>query len=158
MSEVLVNMPMAHAALIDLDATWPMQIGLFLLTYTFLTLLFFKPYIALLRERDAKTRGLRDRAADLLRRAREAEAGLEARLSEARGEAVRVRRALAEDGLHIRDRIVETERTRVQADIDGQLVLLEAKRTEAMARVDAIATELSALVQGRLRSADGRTQ
>ena len=55
MPEVAVNVPVLHAALVDLDATYLIQGVLFLVLYAILSRVFFSPYIGFLRRRDEAT-------------------------------------------------------------------------------------------------------
>ena len=121
-----VSTPVLRAGLIDLDVTWLVQIGLFLLVYAVLAFGFFRPYAARLRRRDEATKGRRETAAAMLAEARAIEQKVDVRLAEARAEAVRIRRELVDEGRAQRDRLVQVERERVQAEVDAALAQLEA--------------------------------
>ena len=101
-----VSTPVLRAGLIDLDVTWLVQIGLFLLVYAVLAFGFFRPYAALLRRRDAATKGRKEHAAALLAEAQALEQKVEGRLADARAQAMQIRRDLVEEGRAQRDRIV----------------------------------------------------
>jgi F0F1-type ATP synthase membrane subunit b/b' len=152
MTEILLTAPtVRQAGLVDLDATWFIQIGLFLLLYALLTLLFFKPYVAFLRRRDERTRGLRERAQDLVLRATELEGSLQALLAEARTRGVADRRALVEEGARLRDSVVAKERQRVQFEIERELSELDRQKQAFVSRLDALAGELAGMIESRMR-------
>lgn len=140
-----------RAGLVDLDATWFVQIGLFLLFYLILSLLFFRPYIALLRRREEKTRLLRERAQQLLAQALEIESSLQAMLAEAKAKGIAERRALVEEGLRIRDEIVTAERKRIAAEVQKELQELDDQKKDFLARADVLAKELATIIEERLR-------
>ena len=151
MTEFVLSTSVLKAALIDLDATWFIQIGIFLLLYLLLRFVFFQPYVAFLRRRDDRTRGLRERALDVAAKARDLEESLEARLAEARSQAVATRRGLVEDGARLRDTIVAKERARADADLQQAAGSLEAERRAFAAKLDATAADLGALIESRMR-------
>lgn len=143
------------AGLVDLDATWFIQIAVFLTLYVILRYAFFKPYIAVLKRRDESTRGLRARAVAIAEEARRLEASLATRLTEARAEAVLARRRLADEGARLRDEILGRERARVQAELAREMEALAAQRRELDKRADAVASELAAMIESQVRQPEG---
>lgn len=150
--ETVAHTEMLRAGLVDLDATWFIQIAVFLTLYAILRYAFFRPYVELLRRRDEATRGQRARAQALLEKARQVETSLEARLSEARVEAVRVRRRLAEEGARLRDEIVARERARVQQEIARGLAELESLKRAHAPRIEAEAQVLAGMIEAQVRA------
>ena len=112
MDAIVSLAPPLAAALVDLDATYFVQMTMFLVLYILLSQVFFKPYVRRLRLRDQAGHGLRERAKDALRRAKELDEDAERRLTGAKQAAVLERRRLAEDGVALRDGIVTKERER----------------------------------------------
>ena len=146
-----VSTPVLRAGLIDLDVTWLVQIGLFLLVYVVLAFGFFRPYAALLRRRDEATKGRREHATALLAEAQALEQKVEVRLAEARAEAVRIRHDLAEEGRTQRDRLVAAERERAQATVEAALAQLESGKQQHLAELDRAAGDLAALIETQVR-------
>jgi F-type H+-transporting ATPase subunit b len=144
------------AALVDLDATYFIQMGLFLVLYVLLSLVFFGPYTKRLRRRDASSLGLREHAKDALRRARDLDEDAERKMAEARQAAVAERRRLAEEGAGLRDSIVRKERERMQARVDEELVSLQALKDRFLAGVEPAAEELSQVIEAQVRSVEAR--
>ena len=151
MADFVLTTTVLKAALIDLDATWFVQIGIFLTLYLLLRFVFFQPYVAFLRRRDDRTRGLRERAQDVAAKARDLEESLEARLGEARTRAVATRRVLVEDGARLRDAIVAKERARADADLLQAAGKLETERRSFTAKMAGTAADLAALIESRMR-------
>jgi F0F1-type ATP synthase membrane subunit b/b' len=154
--DVLITTTVSRAALVDLDATLFLQAALFLCLYVVLRYGFFRPYVRLLRRRDEATRGQRERAEALLRQSRELGESIDRRLADARAEAVKARRALAEEGARLRDEIVTRERARMQARLDEEVRSLEGQRAAFLAQLDRVSSELTGLIEGQVQALDGR--
>jgi F0F1-type ATP synthase membrane subunit b/b' len=144
------------AALVDLDATYFIQMALFLVLYILLSQVFFKTYVGRLRRRDEAGHGLRQRAKDALISAKDMDADAERRMSEARHDAVLERRKLAEAGVALRDSVVAKERQHVQASLDVSLAALEAEKAGFMTGVDSTAGELALLIEKQMQSVEAR--
>jgi F0F1-type ATP synthase membrane subunit b/b' len=156
MDAIVSLAPPLAAALVDLDATYFVQMTMFLVLYILLSQVFFKPYVRRLRLRDQAGHGLRERAKDALRRAKELDEDAERRLTGAKQAAVLERRRLAEDGVALRDGIVTKERERAQARMDQELAGLEAEKARFMATTDTTAAELAALIDSQMQSVEAR--
>jgi len=155
--DVIVGVaPPLAAALVDLDATYFVQMTMFLVLYVLLSQVFFKPYVRRLRRRDQAGTGLREQAKDALRRAAEMDANAEHRLTEVKQAAVLERRRLAEDGVALRDGIVAKEREHAQARMDLELAGLEGEKTAFLAGADSTAAELAALIDQQMQSVEAR--
>jgi F0F1-type ATP synthase membrane subunit b/b' len=144
------------AGLVDLDATYFIQMGLFLVLYILLSQVFFAPYVARLRRRDQSSRGLRERAKDALHRVKQLEEDAEQRLLDARQAAVAERRRLAEDGVALREAIVQKERERMQARVDGEMADLKGQKDTFLAVADKAAEEMAGLIEHQVRSVEVR--
>ncbi len=145
---------MLKAALIDLDATYFVQLALFLLLYAVLWTTFFGPYTRFLKRRDEATEGLRRRARDLQEQVRALDADIEARLSAARTEAVQVRRRLADEGSRLRSEIVARERARMQAELERHLRAIEDEKRRFLAGADDVAAALAGLIEEQARAVE----
>jgi len=152
---VSVALPQA-AALVDLDATYFVQMAMFLVLYVLLTLVFFNPYVRRLHKRDEAGHGLRERAKESLRRAKEMDEDAERRLADARQAAVAERRRLAEDGGALRDSIVSKERERAQARVDQELAGLDAEKARFLESADRTAADLALLIDAQMQSVEAR--
>lgn len=148
--------PPLAAALVDLDATYFVQMAMFLILYILLSQVFFRPYVQRLRRRDKAGHGLRERAKDAQRRAREMDEDAERRLAEARQAALIERRRLADEGIALRDSIVAKERQRAQSRVDQELVLLDAQKSGFLSGADRTAGELAALIDSQMQSVEAR--
>lgn len=142
------------AGLIDLDATYFVQLALFLLLYAVLWTTFFGPYTRFLKRRDEATEGLRRRAHDLKEQVRTIEADIEARLSAARTEAMQLRRRLADEGARLRSEIAARERRRMQAELERHVRAVEEEKQRFLARSDEVATLLANLVVEQSRAVE----
>jgi F0F1-type ATP synthase membrane subunit b/b' len=150
--------PVLKAALIDLDATYLVQMALFLTLFLLLRRFFFLPYADLLRRRDAATAGLKTPAKEQLRRALDLEAQAEERLARTRQEAVAQRRALAEEGLRARDEMVATERVAMQARLDAATVALDQEKARFRAAAPVAVGALAGLIQAQVDAVEGEAQ
>lgn len=156
--EELITTTVLKAGLIDLDATFFIQLGLFLVLFFIMWVVFFGPYTKFLKRRGEATEGMKARAKELLTETRELEGQLDEKLTKARSEAMQLRRQLSEEGKKLREEIVTRERTRMQAELDKQLAELESKKNQFMAEVDAISAEMAGLIEGQLKAAEGKTE
>lgn len=144
------------AALVDLDATYFIQMGLFLALYVLLSLFFFSPYTKRLRRRDDSTQGMRHRAKDAQRRAKELDEDVERGLAEARQAAAAERRRLADEGVGLRDAIVQKERERMQARLDGEMASLQTLKDRFLQDADRAAEDVSVLIEQQVRAVEAR--
>jgi len=142
------------AGLVDLDATYFIQLGLFLLLYLLLSQVFFRPYVARLRRRAASTHGLRQQAQENDRKARELLQRVEDRMAEVRQAAVAERKALAEEGARLRDAMIARERERLQQRLDQEMAELRAMKTRLLHEADRKSLELAEEVERQLRSVE----
>ncbi len=143
-----------RAGLIDLDATYFVQLALFLLLYAVLRTVFFGPYTQFLRKRDEATEGLRRRARELQEQIRALEADIEGRLAAARAEALQVRRRLAEEGGRLRSEIVARERARMQAELERHIAAIEEEKRRFLERADEVADSLASLIEAQARAVE----
>lgn len=152
MAPALEIAPSLAAGLVDLDATYFIQLGVFLLVYLLLSQVFFRPYVERLRRRRDSTQGIRQRAQELETRARALLQEVENRMAEARQTAVAERKRLAEEGARLRDALIARERERVSDELERQLADLEALKTRLLQEADRKALELAEEMERQIRS------
>jgi len=148
-----ISAPLA-AGLVDLDATYFVQLGVFLLLYLLLSQVFFGPYVARLRRRAASTHGMRQRAQENERKAREILQRIEDRMAEVRQAAVAERKALAEEGARLREATIARERDRLQRRVEQELEELRVLKARLLQEADRKAAELADEMEKQVRSVE----
>lgn len=138
--------PLMLASVIDLDLSFFIQLGLFLLLYVLLSRFFFQPYAKILKKRDEGTEGLHSLARELEARAAVLEQSTASRLEEARKAGNDERRRLAAEGSRIRAELISNERNRLQALIDTQVQAIEGKAAAFRAASEPAVADLAMLV------------
>lgn len=138
--------PLMLASVIDLDLSFFIQLGLFLLLYVLLSRFFFQPYARILKVRDESTRGMREEAAELEARAAVIEQSTASRLEEARKAGNDERRRIAAEGSRIRAELIANERGRLQAVIDAQVRAIEDKAAAFNAASEPAVADLAATI------------
>ena len=118
---------MLLASVIDLDLSFVIQLGLFLLLYVLLSKFFFQPYAKILKNRDSSTAGMKEQAQDLADKAASLEESAASRLEQARQTGNEERRKLAAEGSKIRNDLIAQERERLQKKTDIQIQTLTAQ-------------------------------
>ena len=154
MTETLIAVDVAGSGLIDIDATALVQVSLFLILYAVLAHLFFRPYAAFLRRRDAVTSGLVEDARKTLVEATEIESRLEAALVDAKSEAMRMRRELVEEGRRMRDTALARERSRFEEHLAVEMEVLEGRKAEFRSRLEAAAADVSARIEDQVQAVE----
>lgn len=144
----------AHEApLIDLDGTLFLQLGLFLLLLGFLWVVLYRPYLALIGDRDKAIRGRRLEAEEMEHRARALVREVEARLAAARQQGVEERARVRADAAAREREILEEARARASralVDARGRLAAdIAAARREVLPRVERMAKSAASRVLGR---------
>ena len=137
---------MLLASVIDLDLSFFIQLGLFLVLYILLSQFFFKPYAKILKKRDKSTEGLRSEANEIERRAMELEESAASRLEEARQAGNEERRRLAADGSRIRAELIAVERGRLQTHVERKVAELEKNRDAFRAASEPAVDEIAAAI------------
>jgi len=156
--ETLVVEPILRAGLIDLDATFFIQFAIFLALYLIMSVAFFGPYTRFLKKRSQATEGMKARAKELIEHTKVIEAELDAKISKAREEAIRMRRELAGEGKRLRDEIVARERSRMQDELDKSLSELQAHKDDLLGSMDNLTNELAGMIQDQLKAAGGEAR
>lgn len=144
-----------RASVIDLDLTFVVQLGIFLLLYFLLSVFFFKPYARYLKRRDESTDGLIKSARELTNKADEIEHSMERRLEEARQAGIAERKAITAEASALRDRMVAQERAMLQERVDRELVALEKARVDLLASSQTAVTGIALEIERQINSIEG---
>jgi F-type H+-transporting ATPase subunit b len=118
-------------AIIDLDGTFFLQLGIFVVLFLFLREVVFKPVVAVLDAREHATDGAKDEARELEARAKEKLAAFEAEMTKAKVELSSERERLRKDGAALERELLSKARS------DADKILEDAN--EKMAEETAIA-------------------
>jgi len=138
-----------YAALIDLDATFLVQLAIFLALYVLLSWLFFKPYAARLRRRDETVKSLLRENREMQDRVKTLEERLSSEIAQARGRAMLERREMVEAAVAERDATLTAERKKTQDEVDQALSALEARKQALLASLDGEVGTLAGMIQQR---------
>lgn len=141
---------MGHAPNLMPDYTLFIQVGLFFVSYVVLSVLVFKPYVKLLKLRESKTTGLREKSAEARVRAQKLQADYEAWMREER-------KKIAQWTDVERRKIADGERQLIQGarDIAARNLLAARKKTddelaEARRALSPLAVEFSSSIASKL--------
>ena len=141
------------APLVDIDGTVFVQLGLFLLLLLFLNRLVFRPYLALLKERDENIDGARTEAQTMNDRATTDLDSYEDQVMKARKEAATVRAELREEGEKTAAEVLAEARGQSEAKITAARDKIhksaDAARLALRTRADGIAKEIATKLLGR---------
>ena len=139
--------------MVDLDATYFIQLGVFLVTFLLLYLVLFRPMIRLIEGRRAATEGTRNEAQSLREQVDELEADVARRLGEVREHASAERIKMVDEVRQAeRDRLAEArEAARVEMERAHETMTRsgEAVRAELANEVGALASAVATQVLGR---------
>jgi F-type H+-transporting ATPase subunit b len=113
--------------LIDVDATIFVQLVLFLIFMIALTKLIFKPYMAMLAERENKTTGLHNQTKEITAQIGELVRQHDMKINQARQEAIALRNGIREDGLRMKERLLK--------EVEAESQMLYKKQMEQMQKV-----------------------
>ncbi len=142
------------AAVIDLDPTFLIQLGVFLLLYVLLSQFFFKPYTRYLARRDESTAGLRVRAREMTNHADSLEQSTASRLEDARQAGIAERKRITADASALRDRLIAQERASIQERIDREVASINAAKAEFLESADGAIAEVAAAIQTQVQAAE----
>jgi F-type H+-transporting ATPase subunit b len=130
----LVGTAIARAALVDIDATLFILIGVFLFLYLVLRITLFRPVLRVLDERERRIEGAKAEARAMQERAEQALSQYEAFVREARSQGAELKAALRQEG----QRIERTLLDEVRRETEGQLAQGKAELRAEMERQAAI--------------------
>ena len=155
MTEV-AGITVLKAGLIDLDATYLIQMGLFLIVFILLRQFFFLPYADMLRRRSTATVGLETRGKEQLRKAMDIEAETAQRLAKTREEAMALRKSLAQEGVKIRDDIVAKEREAMQKRLDNAIAELDEQKAKFRQASPAAIAALAKVIEAQINKVEAK--
>ena len=139
--------------MIALDYTVLVQIVAFLALWFVLAKFFFKPFIALLEEREKRTEGLKAAAASLMAEGERLRADYEHAIAKARDEGAAVKETIVQEARRTRERLLAEARTRAAerlAAVREEIGKEVAKGRElALQEAAAIARQMAEKVLGR---------
>lgn len=143
----------AAAPVVDIDGTFFIQAGIFLLLMAILYPLLFKPWLAAQKRREEAITGTTAAASDLRARADETGRQYDARLAEARARASSVRSDAIKGSESERQKQLAEARAIASGEAEVQRERLtreaEAARTTLAARVDELAHDIAGKLLGR---------
>jgi F-type H+-transporting ATPase subunit b len=141
------------APLVDIDGTVFVQFGLFLLLLIVLNKFVFRPYLALMKERDANIDGARTEAQQMNARAGTDLESYEDQVMNARKEAAVVRGQFREEGEKAAGDLLAEARNQSDAKITAAREKIQrsadAARLALRTRADGIAKEIATRLLGR---------
>jgi F-type H+-transporting ATPase subunit b len=139
--------------MISLDYSIIVQIVSFLLFWFLLNRILFRPFLALLDERERRTEGARAETASLVEEAERLRAEYESGIAKAREEGGAVKEAILADARRARDRLLAQARDeagtilqRVRDEIQSEL---QRGRNLALREAEAIAHQMIEKILGR---------
>jgi F-type H+-transporting ATPase subunit b len=142
--------PVLKGALVDLDATVFLVIGIFLLFYLLLRFALFRPVLRLLDERQARIEGTRKLAQELREKAMEATRQYEALLKEARAQGAELKLSLRQEGQRLERELVDEVRRETEAQLVAGKAELQAEMERAAAELEREVAALSRAAAARL--------
>ena len=131
-----VDAPLAKAALIDVDATLFILLGMFLLLYVFLRVALFRPVLRVFAERERRIEGAKAEAREMQDKALSALAQYDTFLRAARAEGAQEKEALRVEGQRLARDIVDAVRKETAAELTKGKAALHAELAVAQAAID----------------------
>lgn len=148
-----LHITLLSAGLIDVDATFFIQLAIFLVLLVILRGLIFKPYLEADAARSEKTEKTRQDARVLDARATELSARYDEEFGAVRAKASSARAALRGEGLESKEKSVAEASAEVSAQLDkvraGIKADVEQARESMMGQVDALARQVAEKIIGR---------
>lgn len=143
-------------AIIDLDGTFFLQLGIFLAIFAMLNVLVFRPMLALMDARDTATDGAKASARELETEAAEKLHAFETEMTAAKAELAVERERLRKDGQALERELLTTARAEADATLaDAAAVIARESarvRDEMKATVPALAGQIAEKLFGRKAS------
>lgn len=153
MQAPIVLIASAAAPVVDIDGTFFIQAGIFLLLMAILHPMLFKPWLATRERREQAIAGTAAAAADLRTRAEEKGREYDARLAEARARAAGLRSDAVKEVEADRQRQLAAARATAGEEMESLRTRLaseaESARTTLAARVDELAQDIATKLLGR---------
>lgn len=145
--------PPLRAALVDVDGTLFLFMGIFLSLYLVLRYALFRPVLRVLDERERRIEGSKAEAKEMQQRAEEAYAQYEAFVREARQKGGELKTALRQEGQRIERALLDEVRRESEAQLSAGKAELRAEMERAAATLgreaEAMAQDVAARLLGR---------
>jgi F0F1-type ATP synthase membrane subunit b/b' len=142
----MMLVPLSGGSLVDLDATFLIQLGLFFFMFLFLYALLFRPAIRLIEARREATDGTRTRAAAMLDEARHLSADVDGQIRDIREAARAERDRTVEEARRKERQQLEEARTHTRATLDEARARMEREAAAVRKEIEAGIPALAALV------------
>jgi F-type H+-transporting ATPase subunit b len=139
--------------MIALDYTVLVQVVIFLALWFLLTRFLFKPFIALLEEREARTEGLKAAAASLTTEVERLRAEYESAIAKANEEGVAVKETILQEARQTRERLLAESRAQAAERLAAVREEIRKEigkgREQALQEAAAIARQMAEKILGR---------
>lgn len=151
-----LSVALLGGAIIDLDGTFFLQLGIFLAIFAMLNVLVFRPMLALMDARETATDGAKASARELETEAAEKLHAFETQMTAAKAELAIERERLRKDGQTLERDLISTARSDADAMLKeaADTIALESGkvRTEMKATVPVLAGQIAEKLLGRKAS------
>lgn len=148
---MISQIPLVGAGLtLDIDATFIVQMGLFLFVVYFLNVVLFRPYLKTWEARQQGVEGSREHAAETEAQAAVLLVELEQKMRTARRDAQEVRESLRSQGLQEQNDILEEVRQEVDQTLQQEREKISAKVASAQGDLSARAQVLAESIVKKL--------
>ncbi|MGM0576574.1 MAG: hypothetical protein ACQEXJ_12665 [Myxococcota bacterium] len=141
-----------QAGLVDLDATFVIQLGIFLVFAVLLNVLVVKPIMKAQQTRWERMEGSREEAEGMDLRAAEAAADYEKKIAEARRQAVAVRDELRREGEQESAAQLASVRSEAEKNLRTSRAMLEEEAAKVRGETDGVVKQLAKAVADRILS------
>ena len=146
----VLERPVARAALVDIDATLFVLLGMFLLLYVFLRFALFRPVLRVFDEREKRIEGAKAEAKEMQDRAQRALAEYESFLRDARNQGAAEKEALRQQGQQLARDVIDQVRKETAVVLAQGKAELHAELAKAQASIDTEAATLAQQAAERL--------
>ncbi len=147
-------------AIIDLDASFLVQIFLFLALFVTLNILVFQPMLKLYERRRGETEGNEEESRESRERAEELDTAYHAVLAKAEGEGVDLRNAKRDEALKVEAEVLAVARVKASERFEAELVRhsqeVDKARKDAEPVVKQLADEIVSGLTGRMSGSGGQ--
>lgn len=141
---------LAKAALVDVDATLFVFLGLFLALYVFLRFALFRPVLRVFEEREKRIEGAKAEAKEMQERAQKALVEYETFLREARTQGAAEKESLRQQGQQLSRELLDQVRKETASELAKGKAALHAELAKAQSSIDAEAATLAQRAAERL--------
>lgn len=150
-----IQEPILRAGLVDLDATFLVQLALFIVFALILNKKIVQPMVRTHEARHDRMAGARAEAERMDLRASEAHTAYQTRLDAARGDAVQIRDGIRDEARRLADAELEAVRAELAAAQDKSRGELNTEAARVRASSDAVVEELAGVLATRALGEQG---